>query len=264
MRALQIFLMMALSVSSAALAVTSLPSIPHGIWRSDEVLPDDGGYGKYYGAWLFVGNDSIDEIFTLGAHYSKTKYVIVNKKSANALDVFEYSDPSETFEMSFSFNNSLLEVCRKGACISYSSAPKPPVFAVPSLKTPLIQVTTKWCVDGECWQQSYSPLENEQFFNLATELRARGGVFEAPPALLERHPDLHLSLASVAFRLHNNVSDLNAFSTQLYLMGGPTPATELILEQSSVLTLHEGILSTLTGNLGKKAIEVSVSIHQGN
>lgn len=237
----------------------NLPLETHGTWLSESILPDDGGYGKHYRSWLILNEDSIDEIFTLGDHYTKTKFIIRSSSEDGKLELVDVEEPWVILKGSLNFVEDGLHFCRRASCINFLRTSADPHTEEPILTTPIIEITTVWCVEKDCASQKYLPLQNEQLFNLNTGVQVQGGAFEGPLELEKRY-DLKLSLSSIAYRMTNQTHKLSAYSTVIYFMGSYKNQFTEKLAQSSLLYLKEGLLTELSAELNGHNITVSVFI----
>ncbi|UXR66090.1 hypothetical protein EZJ49_07485 [Bdellovibrio bacteriovorus] len=247
----------------ASASASEVPEDIQGTWVAKNYLPADGGYGEYYQSWLFIGSDAVDEILTLGAHFTKIKYKIL----AAAEGQLSVQDSSETdapvFTLNYFKKDLQLEVCRRNHCNSYSRSDEAPQTEEPVAHHPAIEVSALWCVDEDCQTEVYLPLVGEQIINLSTDLRAKGGYFAAPEELQKKH-GIVLSLASVAYRFENETSELNSFSALFHFTGASKMTGENLFQQSAVLRLHEGLLTELSGQVGGQRVSVSLYIRRLN
>lgn len=244
---------------SSTVLAKSLPLSTHGKWLSEAVVSDDGAYGKYYRSWLFLNDDSIDEIFTLGDHYTKTKFVIRSLSDDGKMEIVDVEEPWVLLSASLSTDGKTLRFCRRSSCLNFSRTHEEPRTEDPIQTTPVIEIKTVWCVETDCVSQSYLPLQNEQLFNLNTGVQVQGGSFEGPLELEQRY-GLKLSLSSISYRLTDKTHLLEAYSSVFYLMGSAHSSFTEKLAQSSVLQLQEGLLSELQATLKDQNISVKVFI----
>lgn len=244
--------------SSTALA-TDLPLETHGSWVSDSIVADDGAYGKHYRSWLILNENFIDEIITLGAHYTKTKFVIRSKSDDGKLELVDVEEPWNILQASLILEGQTLRFCRRSNCTVFLKTSETPSTEDPFLTTPLIEITTIWCVDKDCTSKSYLPLENEQLFNLNSGVRAQGGMFDGPSEFETKY-GLKLSLSSIAYRMTNRTHELDAYSSIFYLMGAYRSQFTERLTQSPLLNLQEGLLTELSATLNKHSVTVRVFV----
>lgn len=253
-------LCLALLFTSFAFA-SEVPENVQGTWVAQNYLPADGGYGEYYQSWLFIGSEAVDEILTLGAHYTKIKYNILETGEGHlsVRDSSEADAPAIT--LNYSLKDQQLEVCRQNHCSAYSRSGDNPQTEEPVAHHPAVEVSALWCVNEDCQEEVYLPIVGEQIINMNTDLRAKGGYFAAPEELQEKHA-IVLSLASVAYRFENRMSELSSFSALFHFTAASKMTGENLFQQSSVLRLKEGQLTHLSGQVGGDQVSVTVSIRR--
>lgn len=239
--------------------LTAAETSPAGVWHAASVTADDGRWGKYYQSWLTVSEDSIDQFYTLGAHYIKTKYAI-NKIEGSRYYVYNNSE-REHMVLTITNNQDTLIFClNETACTEYQSATALPEFNEAEPGFPSVTLTSKWCVDEDCMTMTHLPVESEMLFNLYTKPQPHNFAFWGPQELSDRY-DIDIGVYSMSFRLSNDMTRLDSFASSLSLMGGGFERGG-ILAKSGVFVLKDGELVTLTGHDGNHQVTVTFWLHR--
>ncbi|MFS4458038.1 hypothetical protein [Bdellovibrio sp. HCB2-146] len=235
----------------------SFAQIPKGTWLSENLVPDDGGYGKFYRGWLIVGESSLDQIITLGMHYDKTKLQILSDK-AGILEVF---DPNEKQKMKLTYQevNNSLQVCTEGTnCLTYQrSTEKPPTDPAPH-SYPRIRLSARWCVSQDCIVIRYSDWQSEMMYNLNSDFKSAHWRYAGPTEFISKY-NLNLSANSYSYRFNNDTSQLSSFMTSIYVVNEENSIIEN-LARSGVVNLKEGMLTQMQGQKDSLHVQVQFFI----
>jgi hypothetical protein len=239
-------LVFALTLFLCPLAMATMPT---GIWLNKNLVADDGGYGKYYQGWLFISDNNIDQLTTLGAHYDKVKFSIVsdNGKSVRLFDPEEV----ETKDFTYELNENTLNLCSsEDACIAYERTNEKPMTDDPPRSFPKIRLSAKWCVDQDCETIQYSENQSEFLYNLNSSFKTTYWQYVAPESLMQKYA-LKMNALVYSYRLDNS-GKLSSYSTLAYLQTGDANT----IAKSGVVRLKEGLLTTVGGNFENKNISV--------
>lgn len=221
-------------------AQSSNAQLPVGRWLNPQLTQDDGAFGKYYKGWLIVSEENtIDQIITLGMHYDKTKLQILsdNGTSVRVLDKNE----NEEREITYQHTGDTLKMCQaSGACTNYQRTLEKPTTDRAPASYPPIQISTKWCIDGDCETVRFEGIASEMLYNLNEGFKPVVWEYNAPEILFARH-GIRLHVISDSRRFSNKSSDLSAFKISLLLVA-QQGNTRDVVSVAGALELHEGPL----------------------
>ena len=247
-----------LGLSFILIAQIANAELPLGRWLNPQLTQDDGAFSKYYKGWLIISeSQTIDQIITMGMHYDKTKLQILSDDGKN-VRVF---DPNENEESAIAYehNGDTLKMCtRSGVCTTYQrTLEKPPTDPAPAAY-PEIQLTTKWCVDGDCETRDFDGIASEMLYNLNEGFKPVTWEYQAPEALFLRH-GIRLNIISYSYRFSNDSSVLSSFKTSLLLVAQQGNNSDIVA-RSGALDLREGTLSILQADYQGHKISLKFSL----
>ena len=246
-----------LFVLSLLCANSAFAKLPEGVWVSQSLVDDDGGYGSYYRGWYYISETSVDYLITLGAHYNKQKLKI-QEDDGTTVKLWDTKEKTLT-EFAYTVNGDVLNVCNAAnRCREFKRTDERPAPDIPPLTAPEIKLIGKWCVESDCEEIAYSREQSLFICNLNSDFRPYFSRYRAPDALLAKYK-MNLDVLMYPYRLDNQ-NNLSSYSVSMYLQS--TNGIPTTLSQSGVKLLQSGPFSTMNGVLQGHNITVEFSIIQ--
>jgi len=246
-----------LFVISILSASSVFAKLPEGVWVSQNLVEDDGGYGSYYRGWYYISETSVDYVITLGAHYAKQKLKI-QEDDGTTVKLWDTKEKTIT-EFAYTVNGDILNICSTATrCRDFKRTDERPQPDTPPVAAPDIKLVGRWCIDNDCEELTYSREQSLFICNLNSDFRPYFSRYRGPEALLAKYK-MNLDVLMYPYRL-DNLNNISSYSTSMYLQS--TNGLPTTVSQSGVKVLQAGPFSTMSGLLQKRNITVEFSIIQ--